>query len=68
MFTKDLIERVLRTFIQAFAGVWATASLTDLSVPALKALCAAGVAAGLTAAMAVLARPLGSSQDNGSAL
>lgn len=55
---RDLLERVVWTAIQAFAGVWAALALTD-SVDWATTLYAAGVAALVAAAKVVVAWQFG---------
>lgn len=59
----DLIERVARTFVQAALAVVAAdlTGVTDLD--GAKALGIAAIAAGLSAAMALLAKTSGSPDD-----
>ena len=47
---SDIVERLLKTFIQAFFGVIITASFTDITnLTTLKVLIIAGISAGLSA-------------------
>lgn len=58
-FTRDLLERAVRTFVQAALAV-AAADLAGLtSVDGAKALFISAVAAGLSAVMSLLARNVG---------
>ncbi len=60
MFTKDLLERVVRTFVVAFL-VPVAAGLTSVTdVGTAKALAWAGAIAGGTAVLAVLTKAWGS--------
>lgn len=71
-FSRDLAERVLSTFAQAFLGVFAAANLfsagNELDVSELRQLAGAGVSAGIAAVLALMkglaARNIG---ENGTA-
>ena len=72
MFAKDLIERVVKTFVQAFAVTFAGALVVPADVTDVGALKAAVVAAGagaftaaLSAVSSLLSRGVG--PDKGSA-
>lgn len=64
-FAADLVERIIRTFVQAAGAVVATDLAGVTSVDAAKGLLIAAVAAGLSAAMGLLSRQFGS-PDNAS--
>jgi mevalonate pyrophosphate decarboxylase len=65
MFTRDLLERTIRTFIQAALAVLVTnvAGVTDLDTA--KAAGLAALAAGFSAVVALVAKSFGS-PDNAS--
>lgn len=59
LFTRDALERVVRTFIASAVAVVVTglAGVTDLD--GLKGLAVAGLAAGASAVLALLTRSIG---------
>lgn len=63
MFTRDLLERVIRTFIQAALAVLVTnvAGVTDVSTA--KAAGLAAIAAGFSAVVALVAKQFGNPDD-----
>ena len=65
-FQRDLIERVVRTAIQAAIAV-AVVHLSDpnFTIDSLQGMAVAAIAAGLSAGMALLGRTVGD-PDNGS--
>lgn len=67
VFVQDLVERSVRTFIQASLGVVAADLAGVTSVDGARALLISGVAAGLSAVMSLLSRSVGDPQS-GSAL
>jgi predicted YcjX-like family ATPase len=65
-FQKDVLERVVRTFIQAAIGVFALELANpDVSLDSLQAAGAAAVAAGVSAIMALIGKTVGD-PDSGS--
>ena len=66
-FQKDLLERVLRTFVQAALAVVVTDLAGVTSVDGAKALVVAAVAAGVSAVVGLLSRNLGD-PDSASAI
>jgi hypothetical protein len=62
-FTKDLVERAIRTFLQAALAVLATDLANITSVDAAKTLGVAAVAAGMSAVMSLIARDVGPSDS-----
>lgn len=68
MFTKDLLERVARTFVQAFAATWLAGAVNLADVNAVKAAGIAGLSAGVAAVMGLLTKPLGPNDDTASVL
>jgi hypothetical protein len=65
-FQKDLLERAVRTFIQAALAVFAVELANpDVSLDSLQAAAIAGVSAGISALMAWLGRFVGD-PDTGS--
>jgi hypothetical protein len=65
-FQKDLLERAVRTFIQAALAVFAIELANpDVSLDSLQAAAIAGVSAGISALMAWLGRFVGD-PDTGS--
>lgn len=58
-FWKSLVERVIRTFIQAFAASWALAQPLDMNVATWKYAVVGSAAAGVTAVMGLAAKPFG---------
>jgi len=59
MFTRDLFERVIATFVQAALGALGTNSLLDLGVDNWKLVVSAGAAAALSVIKAAVAKRLG---------
>ena len=59
MFSKDLVERVVATFLQAALGVLSADRLFDLGVAEWKVAVAAGLAAALAVVMGAVAVRLG---------
>jgi hypothetical protein len=59
MITKDLIERVLATFVQASLGAMTSNSMFDLGVDQWKMMAGAGVAAAISVLKGALASKLG---------
>ena len=59
MFTKDLLERAVRTFIQAALAVLASDLLGLTNVDTAKTLGVAAISAGLSAVMSLLAANVG---------
>ena len=67
MFTKrfalDLLERTIRTFIQAFLGAVLAAPVFNLELPTLKAAALAGLASVATVIMGVMSGPIGAKES-----
>lgn len=63
MFTKrfalDLLERTIRTFVQAFLGALLAAPVFNVDIPALKAAALAGLAAVAAVVMGLMSEPVG---------
>ena len=59
MITKDLVERVLATFVQAALGAMTSNSMFDLGVDQWKMLAGAGIAAAISVLKGALATQLG---------
>ena len=59
MFTKDLVERVVATFVQASLGAMTSNSIFDLGVDQWKMVVAAGVAAAISVLKGAMATKLG---------
>ncbi|SVE64494.1 uncharacterized protein METZ01_LOCUS517348 [marine metagenome] len=59
MFTKDLVERVVATFVQASLGAMTSNSMFDLGVDQWKMMAGAGVAAAISVLKGALATKLG---------
>jgi RNase P/RNase MRP subunit POP5 len=59
MFTRDLLERVLRTFVATFLGTVGLAAATVVDVPSAKAAALAAGAAAVSAVIAVIAKQFG---------
>lgn len=58
-FTKDLVERAIRTFLQAALAVLA-ADITGLTdIDTAKAIGVAAISAGISAVMSLIARNIG---------
>ena len=66
-FQKDLLERVLRTFVQAALAVVVTDLAGVTSVDGAKALVVAAVAAGVSAVVGLVSKNLGD-PDSASAI
>ncbi|MFM7062633.1 MAG: holin [Actinomycetes bacterium] len=66
-FQKDLLERVLRTFVQAALAVVVTDLAGVTSVDGAKALLVAAVAAGVSAVVGLLSKNVGD-PDSASAI
>ena len=59
MITKDLVERVLATFVQAALGAMTSNSMFDLGVDQWKMMAGAGIAAAIAVLKGALAPQLG---------
>jgi len=59
MITKDLVERVLATFVQAALGAMTSNSMFDLGVDQWKMMAGAGIAAAISVLKGALASKLG---------
>ena len=59
MFSRDLIERVVATFVQASLGAMTSNSMFDLGVDQWKMMAGAGVAAAISVLKGALATQLG---------
>ena len=59
MITKDLVERVLATFVQAALGAMTSNSMFDLGVDQWKMMAGAGSAAAISVLKGALATQLG---------
>tara|TARA_Y100000034_G_scaffold2392_2_gene2943 strand:+ start:406 stop:612 length:207 start_codon:yes stop_codon:yes gene_type:complete len=59
MFTKDLVERVVATFVQASLGAMTSNSIFDLGVDQWKMVVGAGVAAAISVLKGAMATKLG---------
>jgi len=59
MITKDLVERVLATFVQAALGAMTSNSMFDLGVDQWKMMAGAGIAAAISVLKGALASQLG---------
>ena len=59
MITKDLVERVLATFVQAALGAMTSNSMFDLGVDQWKMMAGAGIAAAISVLKGALASNLG---------
>jgi hypothetical protein len=59
MITKDLVERVLATFVQAALGAMTSNSMFDLGVDQWKMMAGAGIAAAISVLKGSLASKLG---------
>ena len=59
MITKDLVERVLATFVQAALGAMTSNSMFDLGVDQWKMMAGAGIAAAISVLKGALATQLG---------
>jgi hypothetical protein len=67
VFTKrfglDLLERTIRTFVQAFIGALLAAPVFSIELPTLKAAALAGVAAAAAVVMGIMSQPVGSGES-----
>ena len=59
MITKDLVERVLATFVQAALGAMTSNSMFDLGVDQWKRMAGAGIAAAISVIKGALAAKVG---------
>ena len=59
MITKDLVERVLATFVQAALGAMTSNSMFDLGVDQWKMMAGAGIAAAISVLKGALATQMG---------
>ena len=59
MFSRDLVERVIATFVQASLGAMTSNSMFDLGVDQWKMMAGAGVAAAISVLKGALATQLG---------
>ena len=59
MITKDLVERVVATFVQAAIGAMSSNSMFDLGVDHWKMMAGAGVAAAVSVIKGALASKIG---------
>ena len=59
MFTKDLLERVVATFVQASLGAMTSNSTFDLGVDQWKMMAGAGIAAAISVLKGAMATKLG---------
>ena len=59
MFSRDLVERVVATFVQASLGAMTSNSMFDLGVDQWKMMAGAGVAAAISVLKGAMARKLG---------
>ena len=59
MFTKDLLERVVATFVQASLGAMTSNSMFDLGVDQWKMMASAGIAAAISVLKGAMATKLG---------
>lgn len=59
MITRDLVERVVATFVQAAIGAMSSNSMFDLGVDQWKMMAGAGVAAAVSVVKGALATKLG---------
>ena len=59
MFTKDLLERVGATFVQASLGAMTSNSMFDLGVDQWKMMAGAGIAAAISVLKGAMATKLG---------
>ena len=59
MFTKDLLERVVATFVQASLGAMTSNSMFDLGVDQWKMMAGAGIAAAISVIKGALAAKVG---------
>jgi|TARA_B100000029_G_C17431475_1_gene908045 hypothetical protein len=59
MITRDLIERVVATFVQAAIGAMSSNSMFDLGVDQWKMMAGAGIAAAVSVLKGALATKIG---------
>tara|TARA_R100000656_G_scaffold89433_1_gene65241 strand:- start:572 stop:778 length:207 start_codon:yes stop_codon:yes gene_type:complete len=59
MFSRDLVERVLATFVQAALGAMTSNSMFDLGVDQWKMMAGAGIAAAISVLKGALATQMG---------
>ena len=59
MFSRDLVERVLATFVQAALGAMPSNSMFDLGVDQWKMMAGAGIAAAISVLKGALATQMG---------
>ena len=59
MFSRDLVERVLATFVQASLGAMTSNSMFDLGVDQWKMMAGAGIAAAISVLKGALATQMG---------
>lgn len=59
MISRDLVERVLATFVQAALGAMTSNSMFDLGVDQWKMMAGAGIAAAISVLKGALATQLG---------
>ena len=59
MFSRDLVERVLATFVQAALGAMTSNSMFDLGVDQWKMMAGAGIAAAISVIKGALATQMG---------
>ncbi len=59
MFSRDLVERVVATFVQASLGAMTSNSMFDLGVDQWKMMAGAGVAAAISVLKGAMASKLG---------
>lgn len=52
-----LVVRALKTFVQAFLAALGASTITSVSVPAIKAIVIAAIAAGISAVMNLFLQP-----------
>ena len=67
MFTKrfglDLLERTIRTFVQAFLGALLAAPVFNLEIPTVKAAAMAGFASVAAVLMGMMTAPIGAKES-----
>lgn len=67
IFTKDLLERAAKTFVQAFAAALVVPALADFwTVSAWKAAIIGAVSAGVSAVSSLLSKPVGPNKGDAS--
>tara|TARA_B100000378_G_scaffold228406_1_gene192824 strand:- start:38 stop:244 length:207 start_codon:yes stop_codon:yes gene_type:complete len=59
MFSRDLVERVVATFVQASLGAMTSNSMFDLGVDQWKMMAGAGIAAAISVLKGAMASKLG---------